>query len=172
MDPEIPGNQWTSNSQWQGPPSKDDMNLLHARLTGEIYPNPSSLINATLFNDPINFPLNQSIYVDATQNMRYLLNCGGFESYKFGCNRFGAQMATQILTCQLQPNSTQQRYTRANVTLVLVGSLKPGKFEDLMKGQNEISQYALEDLVLKVKVKGTNSNGKLVYDDLIGLLGE
>ncbi|EGG05343.1 uncharacterized protein MELLADRAFT_88017 [Melampsora larici-populina 98AG31] len=58
-----------------------------------------------------------------------------------------------------------------------LGSLSPGKFGDLMildldlmnDQDDEISQDDLEDLVLKVKVKGTILGGKLVYDDLIGL---
>ncbi|EGF97768.1 uncharacterized protein MELLADRAFT_84480 [Melampsora larici-populina 98AG31] len=126
---------WYSNSF--GNPTSAALGLgytqeLLARLTGRVDPNPSSSINTTLFNNPVTFPLNQSIYVDATHdtvistivvalNLTSLAASGPLPTNRRDPKRsfrveqiapFGAQMATQIMTCQLQPNSTQQKYAR------------------------------------------------------------
>lgn len=126
---------WYSNSF--GNPTSAALGLgytqeLLARLTGHTDPNPSSSINTTLFENPVTFPLNQSIYVDATHdtvissivvalNLTTLASKGPLPTNRRDPNRsfrveqiapFGAQIATQILSCQLQPNSTQQKYAR------------------------------------------------------------
>ncbi|KAG0144274.1 hypothetical protein CROQUDRAFT_660242 [Cronartium quercuum f. sp. fusiforme G11] len=103
---------------------------LLARLSGQRLPLSTSSVNTTLYNNPHTFPLDQSIYVDATHdivlssivvalNLTSLASGGPLPTQHRDPHRsfrveqiapFGAQIATQVLSCPV--NGTSQNFVR------------------------------------------------------------